>query len=123
MILVDNALKYSPSDSLVTIKLSKRNNKACFEITNTGEGISPDDLPHIFDRFYRADGSRTGGKKSGYGLGLALAKKIVEIHNGDLYASSAIAMQPHLRCYCRHLGKLKQKLKISLYTTFIITNP
>ena len=90
MILVDNALKYSPDNSLVTIKLSKRNNKACFEITNTGEGISPDDLPHIFDRFYRADGSRTGGKKSGYGLGLALAKKIVEIHNGDLFASSAI---------------------------------
>lgn len=88
-ILVDNALKYSPPDSLVSIRLAKRGGKAAFEITNTGKGISAEDLPHIFDRFYRADSSRTGGEKSGFGLGLALAKKIVEIHNGELSASSA----------------------------------
>jgi signal transduction histidine kinase len=90
MVLVDNALKYSPSDSLVTIKLSKRSGKTCLEITNTGNGIAPENLPHIFDRFYRADASRTGGEKSGYGLGLALAKKIVEIHHGELSATSAV---------------------------------
>jgi signal transduction histidine kinase len=89
MIFVDNALKYSPPDSLVSIKLSRRNNKACLEITNTGKGIAGEDLPHIFDRFYRADTSRTGGAQSGYGLGLALAKKIVEIHHGELSATSA----------------------------------
>ena len=88
-ILVDNALKYSPADSLVSIRLAHRSGRAAFEITNTGKGISADDLPHIFDRFYRADSSRTGGQKSGFGLGLALAKKIVEIHNGELSASSA----------------------------------
>lgn len=88
-ILVDNALKYSPHDSLVSIRLSRRNGKVAFEITNTGKGISAEDLPHIFDRFYRADSSRTGGSKSGYGLGLALAKQIVEVHNGELSASSA----------------------------------
>ncbi|RYF29347.1 MAG: GHKL domain-containing protein [Chloroflexi bacterium] len=90
MILTDNAIKYSPEKSLITMTLSKRAGKACFEITNTGTGISPADLPHIFDRFYRADSSRTGGQKSGYGLGLSLAKKIVEIHHGELSASSAL---------------------------------
>lgn len=90
MILVDNALKYSPDDSLVTIHLSRRSNKVCFEITNTGLGISEHDLPRIFDRFYRADISRTQGDQSGYGLGLALAKKIVEIHKGELSATSAL---------------------------------
>lgn len=90
MILVDNALKYSPPDSLITIRLSKRSGKACIEITNTGTGISEQDLPYIFDRFYRADASRTNSSQSGYGLGLVLAKKIVEIHKGELSATSAI---------------------------------
>lgn len=88
-ILIDNALKYSPADSLVSVRLARRSGKVAFEVTNTGPGIKADDLPHIFDRFYRADSSRTGGQKSGFGLGLALAKKIVEIHNGELTASSA----------------------------------
>lgn len=90
MILVDNAVKYSPASSTVTVKLSRQNNKACLQISNAGKGIKPDDLPYIFDRFYRGDASRTGGTKAGYGLGLALAKKIVEIHRGGLSATSAV---------------------------------
>lgn len=90
MILVDNALKYSPDDSLVTIRLAKRSGKVCIEVVNTGKGIDEQDLPHIFDRFYRADTSRTNGEQAGHGLGLALAKKIVEIHHGELSASSAL---------------------------------
>ncbi len=88
-ILVDNALKYSPDDSLVAITLSRHNHHARFEITNTGSGIEADTLPNIFDRFYRADTARTNGHEKGYGLGLALAKKIVELHSGELSASSA----------------------------------
>lgn len=88
-ILIDNALKYSPPDSLVSVHVGKRSQKACLEIVNAGEGIQPEVLPRIFDRFFRADTSRTGSGKNGYGLGLALAKKIVEIHNGELTASSA----------------------------------
>ncbi|MNL30555.1 Alkaline phosphatase synthesis sensor protein PhoR [compost metagenome] len=88
-ILIDNALKYSPADSLVSIHIGKRAQKAYFEISNTGDGIHEDVLPLIFERFYRADSSRTESGKNGYGLGLALAKKIVEIHNGELSASSA----------------------------------
>lgn len=88
-ILVDNAQKYSPDDSIISIKISRAGSNAKFEITNSGPGIDPDKLPHIFDRFYRADLSRTSGEKSGYGLGLALAKNIVSLHNGSLSASSA----------------------------------
>lgn len=88
-ILLDNALKYSPEDSKVHVSLIGQRHMAGFEVSNTGEGIPSDVLPHIFDRFYRADSSRTGGKKGGYGLGLSLAKKIVELNNGELAVSSA----------------------------------
>jgi signal transduction histidine kinase len=88
-ILLDNALKYSPEASKVVVNLLHKKGMAGFEIINSGEGISPDILPHIFDRFYRADSSRTGGSKKGYGLGLALAKKIVELNKGELSVSSA----------------------------------
>ncbi len=87
-ILVDNALKYSPLKSSIQIKLARSGGKHLkFEITNGGKGISPEDLPHIFDRFYRADTSRTTG---GTGLGLSLAKKIVEMLEGELSVTSAV---------------------------------
>lgn len=88
-ILVDNALKYSPASSKVRVSLKRRGKKAKLEVSNTGKGILPEDLPYVFERFYRADESRTGGNQTGFGLGLSLAKKIVEIHKGDLSASSA----------------------------------
>lgn len=85
-ILVDNALKYSPQTSLVLINLFRRDKKLCFEIINSGDGIDEEKLPFIFDRFYRADSSRTS--REGYGLGLSLAKKIVELSHGDLSVTS-----------------------------------
>jgi signal transduction histidine kinase len=88
-ILLDNALKYSPDDSKVTINSLHKKDMAGFEIINAGDGIPADVLPHIFERFYRADTSRTSGDKKGYGLGLALAKKIVELNKGELSVSSA----------------------------------
>jgi signal transduction histidine kinase len=88
-ILLDNALKYSPADSQVLVSFIRQRQLSGFEVSNEGEGIAPDILPHIFDRFYRADTSRTSGNKKGYGLGLALAKKIVELHDGELTVSSA----------------------------------
>lgn len=87
-ILIDNALQYSPEKSLISIKISQQDIHAIFEITNTGQGIQSDKLPYIFDRFYRADASRTDGKNKGFGLGLALAKSIAELHNGEIIASS-----------------------------------
>jgi signal transduction histidine kinase len=88
-ILLDNALKYSPTDSKVKVDFIKQKNLSGFSVTNSGEGIPADILPHIFDRFYRVDTSRTGGDKKGFGLGLALAKKLVQIHGGELTVSSA----------------------------------
>lgn len=85
-ILIDNAIKYSPANSKIHLKISKHGDMARFEITNSGEGIKPDKLPHVFDRFFRADSSRTGHR--GYGLGLALAKNIVELHKGELSVTS-----------------------------------
>lgn len=88
MILTDNACKYSPPGSAVSLVLAKKASTAIFTITNEGKGIAEQDIEHIFDRFYRADTSRTKGGKSGYGLGLSLAKKIVEIHGGEISVTS-----------------------------------
>lgn len=88
-ILIDNALKYSPKASPVVVRLiGDKHHMSGFEVINEGEGIPKKDLPHIFDRFYRVDQSRTGGEKKGYGLGLSLAKKIVQLHSGELSVSS-----------------------------------
>lgn len=86
-ILADNAMKYSPEDTLISVKISDDDRHARFEIKNTGPGISPEKIEHIFERFYRADDSRTGNKKS-YGLGLSLAKKIVDLHKGQITVTS-----------------------------------
>jgi signal transduction histidine kinase len=87
-IFIDNALKYSPPGSPVTIKWLRQKQFSGFEISNEGEGISAEMMPRIFDRFYRADDSRTNGSKRGYGLGLSLAKKLVELHGGELTVTS-----------------------------------
>lgn len=85
-ILLDNALKYSPENSPIAIKLFSKSGRATFSITNTGKGIDPVSLPHIFDRFYRADTSRSGD--GGHGLGLSLAKQISELHKAELSVTS-----------------------------------
>ncbi|QHN42753.1 hypothetical protein GII36_02700 [Candidatus Mycosynbacter amalyticus] len=88
VVLLDNALKYSPSDTRVTVSLKRRVRSVELSVTNIGVGIAPDKLPHIFTRFYRASSSRTLEENASYGLGLPLAKKIVELHHGELTASS-----------------------------------
>jgi signal transduction histidine kinase len=88
-VLIDNALKYSPPGSPITISLTRSSNKALFSIVNAGKGISDTDLPHIFDRFYRADNARTTSSNTSFGLGLSLAKTIVQLHHGELSATSA----------------------------------
>ena len=87
-ILIDNALQYSPTESIINISIYQNSGNAIFEITNSGPGIDVDKLPYVFDRFYRADSSRTSGEHKGHGLGLALAKNITELHNGNLSATS-----------------------------------
>lgn len=80
-ILVDNARKYSPADTRITLRTVTDGVRAGLEVQDNGPGISPEDAPHIFDRFYRADSARTGNV-GGSGLGLAIARWIVSRHGG-----------------------------------------
>jgi len=87
-ILLDNAVKYSPKNSPIVVKVFGKRGSIGVSIQNQGKIIKEHDLPHIFDRFYRADSSRTAGNKRGYGLGLSIAKKIIDIHEGSIHAKS-----------------------------------
>lgn len=90
VIFLDNAVKYTPSGGKVSINTKTNNKHLLIEIKDTGIGIDPKDLPHIFDRFYRADASRTKEKVAGFGLGLSLAKRIIEIHKGSVEVASIL---------------------------------
>lgn len=85
--LLDNALKYTPAGGRVTLNLSRSDDYALLRVTDTGCGISAEDLKHIFDRFYRADSSRT---RPGNGLGLCLVKAIAEHHGGAVSVISEV---------------------------------
>jgi len=87
MILMDNAIKYTPEHGQIDLKLSTSSHHVQLDIINTGDGISEDDLPHIFDRFYRVDKVRSRNSAS-YGLGLSIAKAIVERHHGKITCHS-----------------------------------
>jgi two-component system OmpR family sensor kinase len=81
--LIDNALKYTPYEGSVTLSLILDKNEAVFTVSDTGIGILPEDLPYIFDRFYRADRARSRAQW-GSGLGLAIVQKIVQEHEGNI---------------------------------------
>lgn len=87
-ILLDNAIKYSPNHSTITITTNATDHSAEISIQDQGIGIDPSDIPHIFDRFYRADAARSKQEVGGYGLGLSIAKKIVDSHHGALTVQS-----------------------------------
>ena len=87
-ILVDNAMKYTPAQGRVDVSLTVLAVSATLAVRDTGLGISPLDLPHVFDRFYRTDPSRSMVERNG--LGLAIAKWIAEIHNAQVTVSSAL---------------------------------
>lgn len=86
-IFIDNAEKYSDSDSKISLKLFVENNKACLAVTNQCDPISNEDIPYLFDRFYKADKARTREGNS-YGLGLSIAKEIVQLHSGKINVES-----------------------------------
>ncbi len=86
-ILLDNAGKYTPSGGEITVTLNRFNDWAIIQVMNTGEGIAAVDLPKIFDRFYRADPSRST-ENGGFGLGLSIAKTIIDRSGGTINAES-----------------------------------
>lgn len=86
--ILDNAVKYSPDKSTVHIDVKDAHHGVTIAIKDTGIGIKASEVAHIFDRFYRADTSRTKQNVEGYGLGLALAKSIIEAHSGKITVDS-----------------------------------
>ncbi|MBI5946273.1 MAG: HAMP domain-containing histidine kinase [Chloroflexi bacterium] len=88
--LVDNALKFTPRDGLITLHASAATNEILISVLDTGAGIPAESLPHIFDRFYQADPARKGGEKHGAGLGLAIAHEIVQAHGGRISVRSRL---------------------------------
>jgi len=90
IILLDNSIKYGNKNSTVVIDTAKEENRISISVKDKGGGISEKDLPYIFNRFYRADSARSKSFQGGYGLGLSIAKKIVEIHGGTIEAKSKI---------------------------------
>jgi two-component system phosphate regulon sensor histidine kinase PhoR len=83
--LVHNSIKFNKPAGKVTVSTGYDSNSVTVSVADTGIGISKDDLPHVFERFYKADKARTGG---GSGLGLAIAKHTVQAHGGDIHAQS-----------------------------------
>jgi len=83
--LLTNAVKYTPAGGSVRLRLGPANGRLTLSVADTGIGIAPGDLPHIFDRFWRADSARTRtGERPGAGLGLAICKWIAEAHGGQI---------------------------------------
>jgi signal transduction histidine kinase len=90
IIFLDNAIKYSPEGSAIMIDISRKDHVVAVEIRDKGIGIAKKDIPHIFNRFYRADESRSKSNASGYGLGLSIAKKIIDEYRGSISVKSKI---------------------------------
>lgn len=85
--LIENALRHTPSGGRVTVKAGVDGQAVAVTVTDTGPGIAPEALPHVFDRFFRGDRSRDA-RSGGAGLGLAIAKRIVELHGGAITVAS-----------------------------------
>lgn len=84
VILLENAIKYSPTKSTILLQAHTKGKHAALTVADSGPGISDEDIPHIFDRFYRADTSRSSRNVAGHGLGLSIAKQIVKAHRGNI---------------------------------------
>jgi signal transduction histidine kinase len=109
--LIDNALKYTRPGGSVTVRVSVQGTAAEFVVIDDGEGIEPAALPHVFDRFYRADKSRSRAV-GGVGLGLAIARAIVVAHGGTISAFSEGSGKGSTFTVCLPLKKLNPELMI-----------
>jgi len=89
LILVDNAIKYTPEGGRVQLAMRTEPGAAVVTVADTGIGIDPEDIPHLFERFYRADKARSRDL-GGTGLGLSIAKWIAESHGGHISVESTV---------------------------------
>ena len=85
--LIDNAVKYTPEGGAVTVTLTADSREAVLTVRDTGIGIPPEDIAHIFDRFYRVDKARSRAT-GGTGLGLSIVRQMVQLHGGEITVAS-----------------------------------
>jgi two-component system sensor histidine kinase ResE len=85
--LIDNALRHTPNKGSVILR-AYGDKQLLLEVSDTGSGIPQEDLPFVFERFYKADKARTRGRAGGTGLGLAIAKNIVDAHGASISVQS-----------------------------------
>jgi signal transduction histidine kinase len=83
--VLDNALKFSPVGEVITVRFARTGGRACIVVSDCGIGIAPEELPRIYDRFYRSDAAR---HTQGTGLGLPIVKRVVEAHGGEVVVES-----------------------------------
>lgn len=88
--LVDNALKFTPAGGQIMLSAAGVGAEMEISVTDTGKGVPPEALPHLFDRFYQVDRSRAGGEKHGAGLGLAIVQEILQAHGGRIIVRSEV---------------------------------
>jgi signal transduction histidine kinase len=93
--LLSNALRYSQPGGTVTVRVGRRGSDAMLEVADTGTGIAPDDLRHVFTRFWRGDRSRSPAA-GGAGIGLAIVAELVRAHDGRIDVDSALG---HGSCF------------------------
>ena len=97
--LLSNALRYQKGGGTVEVSVASVNNGVELAVQDSGPGISEQDLPHLFERFYRVDQSRSR-ESGGSGLGLAIAKELVEAHGGRIWRRVNSVRAAGLRCIC-----------------------
>jgi two-component system, OmpR family, sensor histidine kinase SaeS len=85
--LVQNAIRHTPEDGSIVVEVLDLGPSVQVNVSDTGEGIRAEDLPHVFDRFYRGDKARTRDTGGGAGLGLAIAKRLIETHGGRIWVA------------------------------------
>ena len=95
LILLDNALRHTPQGGGISLESKEHGHGIWITVSDTGTGILPEDLPHVFDYFYRADRARTGGENAG--LGLSIAKSLIEAHKGEIRIESQLGVGTSVR--------------------------
>ena len=98
MNIISNGIKYTPEQGKVTLRAEEEGDRLIIHITDTGIGISEEELPHIFDKFYRSS-DKYVKEQSGHGLGLAMAKAIIKLHDGELMVESKKGEGTHFTIY------------------------
>jgi two-component system, OmpR family, sensor histidine kinase ResE len=90
--LIDNAIRHTPTGGTVQVRVYEKEQKVYLEVEDTGSGITEEDLPFVFERFYKADKARTRGQSGGTGLGLSIVKNLLHLHGGDISVKSRLGV-------------------------------